>query len=153
VRTSALLQNWKAPSDVVLAGLAHAAYGTDGFATALFGLDERALVADMIGDDAERIVYRYASCDRAFTYRTMGGSDEVRFRDRFTDTIETPAADDLRWFAELTFANELDLVQYSEAFRQQYGPAVSALFSRWERHVSPAAWAEHLRLRDRGDER
>jgi hypothetical protein len=38
-------------------GLCHAAYGTDGFSTALLRLDERFMLAEMIGAETEQLVY------------------------------------------------------------------------------------------------
>jgi Domain of unknown function (DUF6817) len=143
IRTSESLRAWGSASDLVLAGLAHAAYGTDGFDVALFGLDERNLVAGAIGEGAEAIVYRYASCDRAFTLPQVGRAGEVVFRDRFTGAVEAADRTALHQFAELTFANELDLVRHSEAFRHEHGAAITALFAGWKEVVSSTAYDEY----------
>jgi hypothetical protein len=45
-------------------GLAHAAYGTDGFPHGLVDIAARATLAEVMGPDAESIVYTYGSCDR-----------------------------------------------------------------------------------------
>jgi hypothetical protein len=145
IRTSDTLESWQAPVAVVLAGLAHGAYGTDGFAVALFSLDERDLVAEQIGEEAEAIVYRYASCDRAFTLPQIGHG-EVSFRNRFSGAVEVVDATVVQQFAELSFANELDLVRHSETFRRDHGPAIAALFAPWRNVVSPAAYQEYARL-------
>src|SRR4029450_13684701 len=63
-RVHATLCAWGEEDDVALAGLTHAAYGTDGFGEALFRLDERELLQDTIGVAAERIVYLYLARDR-----------------------------------------------------------------------------------------
>lgn len=130
VRTSELLRSWGAERELVLAGLAHAAYGTDRFPTALFRLDERTLLADLIGDAAEAIVHRYASCDRGFTYPRLASSPPL-LRDRFAASA-TPLDDDAaRTFAELTVANELDVVGHSDRVRAEHGEALRALFGTW----------------------
>jgi hypothetical protein len=146
IRTSQSLRAWDAPRGVVLAGLAHAAYGTDGFDVALFSLTERDVVADAIGARAEAIVYRYASCDRAATLPQIGHGDEVAFRDRFTGSVETVDGSEVCQFAELTMANELDLVGHSERFTRQHGAALAALFAGWQDVVSPGAYDTYRRL-------
>lgn len=145
IRVGDTLESWQAPVPIVSAGLAHAAYGTDGFMVALFRLDEHDLVTEVIGEDAEAIVYRYASCDRAFTLPQIGHA-EVSFRDRFTGAVDMVDPAVVRPFAELTFANELDLIRHSETFKCDHGPAVAALFARWRNVVSPAAYQEYARL-------
>jgi hypothetical protein len=144
VRTSTLLESWGAPVALVRAGMMHAAYGTDGFPTALFDLDERSLVADAIGEDAEAIVYRYGSCDRAFTLPGVGRGDDVLFRDRFTGSVEQVDVVSVERFAELTFANEIDVARHSESFRREHGRAIRSLFSAWEPLVSSAAYEDYL---------
>jgi hypothetical protein len=142
VRTGERLKRSGAAPVLVTAGRWHAAYGTDGFATALFDLDERALVAREIGEEAEAIVYRYGSCDRRFVYPQIGGQEPVQFRDRFTGTLSTVNDPALRLFAELTVANEVDVLAHSESFRQTLGPAIAERFLTWSRLLSPAACAD-----------
>jgi hypothetical protein len=142
MRTGARLARWGASRELVLAGQWHAAYGTDGFATALFELDERSLVVDAIGEAAESIVYTYGSCDRGFAYRQIGRGTPVSFRDRFTGAIETLDGQRLHQFAELTVANELDVVAHSETFKRDDGPAVAARFGAWVSLLSAAACAD-----------
>ena len=153
VRTSESLRSWGAPPELVVAGLTHAAYGTDGFDVALFSLTERGIVAAAIGARAEAIVYRYASCDRAFAYPQIGRRTGVAFRDRFTMTVEHVPHDDVRAFAELTLANELDLVRHSESFRRTYGPALRSLFARWKCVVHESAYEDYERLLGDGPDR
>jgi hypothetical protein len=106
--TDAILRGWDAPDDVALAGLCHAAYGTAGFDVALLELTERSRLADVIGIEAEAHVYRYASCDRREVYPTLTAT-VVEFVDRYTDTSDAIDGEDLRAFALVTAANELEL--------------------------------------------
>src|SRR5438874_11421722 len=105
----------------MLAGFCHAAYGTDGFDRSLLGLSRRGDLAALIGDQAEEIVYRYASCDRRYTYRLIAGGDR-QFRDRFTGEVNVIGCEDLRAFMDLTFANELDLARHSDSFAGREWP-------------------------------
>jgi uncharacterized protein DUF6817 len=145
-RVAELLASWGAREALVTAGLAHAVYGTDGFAVSLFGLDDRARVASVVGPAAESIVYRYASCDRGSTLGQVGRRHPVVFRDRFTGVDEPLPDDELADFAELTVANEVDLVRQSDEFRAAHGAALATLFSRWQGIVSDAAYAACLHL-------
>ena len=63
-RTERLLLDWGASEELALAGLCHAVYGTDGFATALLNLDQRQRLSVAAGPDVEAVVYFYGSCDR-----------------------------------------------------------------------------------------
>ena len=93
------------------AGLWHAAYGTDGFPTALVRRDERPLVAAAIGVEAEEQVYLYASCDRSATYPGLG-APVVTFTDRFSGAAGGLPRQRLGTFAAVTVANELDVVDH-----------------------------------------
>src|SRR5262249_38095875 len=88
-RVHALLAQWGARPEMQLAGLYHAFYGTDGFATALGSPSRRDDLAAIIGEEAERLVYFYASCDRRFSYPCLAESAGP-FKDRFTGTVLHP---------------------------------------------------------------
>jgi len=110
VRTEEILGGWGAPAAVARAGLLHAVYGTSALPTSLLALKDRATVRELIGDEAEAIVYRYGACDRAATYPGLGGAT-VAFTDRFTGAVEEIGGAEMEAFALLTVANELDVVR------------------------------------------
>jgi hypothetical protein len=112
VRTEAMLRSWRASEALALAGLCHAAYGTDGFVPTLLSRQERPVLRGLIGESAEALVYLYASCDRADVYPPLGRQSVVRFRDRFEQTCTELASTSLSEFVELTFANEFDIVRH-----------------------------------------
>jgi hypothetical protein len=133
-RVHALLDEWNARPALRLAGLCHAFYGTDGFPTALGSREE---LAPVIGEEAEELVYFYASCDRRFSYsRLVDGP----FRDRFTAAVLDPPPGRRRDFAELTAANELDIAQVNPDFRAQHGAELRDLFTGWRDLLSESAW-------------
>lgn len=138
-RVSALLVSWGARPALVAAGLCHAFYGTDGFAVALLNVERRAVLAEAIGEEAESLVYFYASCDRKASYRALA-DDDGEFVDRFSGVTVRPSAGQRRDFAELTAANELDIASVSVDVRQRYGAALLDLFTRWRGLLSEAAW-------------
>lgn len=126
---------------VQAAGLCHAAYGTDGFRTALLHLDERPQLRDAIGPAAEAIVYRYASCDRAFVHPRVG-EGPVPFRDRFTGAVTVVGAEVLVPFAALTVANELDVIDNSAHVTDAERMSVRSLLGRWRPLLTEAAWRD-----------
>ncbi|NXY96826.1 hypothetical protein HYE82_21045 [Streptomyces sp. BR123] len=140
-RVEALLESWGARPELRLAGLCHAFYGTDGFATALLPVTRRAELAAVIGTGAEETAYLYACCDRSASYPSLAAG-EPAFRDRFTGRLHTPDLQARRDFAELTAANELDLARTDPVFRATYGPDLRGLFARWQGLLSGPALRE-----------
>jgi len=140
-RVSSRLSEWGARPALRQAGLCHAFYGTDGFATSLWELDRRPELATAIGAEAETLVYFYASCDRRASYPRLAEGDGV-FLDRFTGDQFTPTPDQRRDFAELTAANELDLAHVNPAFRAEHGASLLKLFTRLRPLLSDAAWLD-----------
>ena len=138
-RVHALLGQWGARPVVQRAGLCHAFYGTDGFATALDDSSHRGELAAIIGQQAERLVYFYASCDRRYSYPHLAERSGP-FRDRFTGTVRCPPLSLRRDFAELTVANELDIAAVSPVFRAQAGEGLLRLFTSWRGLLREIAW-------------
>jgi hypothetical protein len=137
-RTHDTLLRWGARPALRLAGLAHAAYGTDGFPQSLIGVTARPNLMLLIGSEAEEIVYTYGSCDRAFSYPTLSNG-LPRMRDRFTGTVSQPGLQLVRDFVELTIANELDVLAHNEDLRTQYGDSLHNLFTACSVHASGPA--------------
>ncbi|MFJ8073216.1 DUF6817 domain-containing protein [Streptomyces sp. NPDC096176] len=147
------LADWGARPALQLAGLCHAFYGTDGFATSLVPLTRRDELAAVIGTEAEELVHFYASCDRGASYRSLA-RDDAAFRDRFTGSTFTPSLGQRQDFAELTAANELDLTVADAGTRAEHGGALLRLFTAWRLLLSESAWADARELLTlRGDER
>lgn len=145
LRVSRLLKAWGARRDLQLAGLCHAFYGTDGFATALLPLESRGELVRRIGAGAEELVYFYASCDRKASYRNLT-SESGTFRDRFTGHTFSPGPHQRRDFAELTAANELDLAAINPAFHAESGDDLLGLLTRLRPLLSDHAWEHTQRV-------
>ena len=112
VGTERLLRRWGCRQELCLAGLCHAAYGTDGFAPHLVSWHQRDVLAAALGEvgpTVEEIVYFYASCDRSVLYPQMAADGPATFRDRFLGATFEASEVQLRDFADLTLANELDI--------------------------------------------
>lgn len=138
-RVYALLGQWGARPALQRAGLCHAFYGTDGFAIALGDRSRRDELAAMIGEQAERLVYFYASCDRRFSYPHLA-KPAGPFKDRFTSIVLCPPLSLRQDFAELTVANELDIAAVNPELRSRTGPELLRLFTSWQNLLSQTAW-------------
>ncbi|WP_433166923.1 DUF6817 domain-containing protein [Kribbella sp. CA-247076] len=140
-RVAKRLTTLGASDTLVLAGLAHAAYGTDGFPTHLFDWQqERPVLEAVIGPEAELIVYRYGSCERETTWRDLAEHRTVT--DRFTGTSEELSGADLRDFVDLTIVNELDVLDHAPALAPKLRPFLQDQIPRWQSLASPAVLAE-----------
>ncbi|RFU42598.1 hypothetical protein DZF91_05580 [Actinomadura logoneensis] len=143
-RVHARLDAWGGRSDLLSAGMCHAFYGTDGFAVSLGDVERRDELAEVIGESAERLVYVYGCCDRGRSYPGLAEGGE--FVDRFTGAPMALSEGERRDFAELTVANELDVVD-AGALNAQQARGLYELFGRWRPLLSPAAAREvELRL-------
>ncbi|WP_446221289.1 DUF6817 domain-containing protein [Nocardia sp. IBHARD005] len=138
-RVAERLATWAVPDDVVLAGLCHAAYGTDGFATALIAPDERPQLVDLIGNRAEHLVYLYGSCVRNALYPQLAGREPVTFIDRFTGNAHRPADSDIRAFLEITVANEIDVMLHNKDLARRHAQPLYELFSATSHRLPTAA--------------
>ncbi|GAA3149579.1 hypothetical protein JOF29_006796 [Kribbella aluminosa] len=144
-RVAKRLGSLGASDTLVLAGLAHAAYGTDGYPTHLFDWQtERPVLESVIGAEAEAIVYRYGACDRETTWRDLAEHRTVT--DRFTGTSEELGAAALRDFVDLTIVNELDVLDNDAKRADQLRPFLQEQLPRWHSLASPAVLTEAQRV-------
>ncbi|MEU9860857.1 DUF6817 domain-containing protein [Streptomyces sp. NPDC047971] len=144
-RVEARLASWGAREELRLAGLCHAFYGTDGFAEHLLPLERRDVLAAAIGAEAEEIVYAYAGCDREFSYPGMEREDGL-FRNRFTGETFAPTSRQRADLAELTAANELDVLRENQELWARYGGPLLRLFTRWRDLLTEPALAAAQKL-------
>ena len=120
-------------------GLCDAFHGTGGFATAPGHSSHRDELAAIIGQEAGRLAYFYASCDRRFSYPYLA-ERAGPLKDRFTGTVLCPPVSLRRDFAGLTVANELDIAAVSADSRAQAGPGLLRLFTSWRGLLRDVAW-------------
>ncbi|WP_026412369.1 DUF6817 domain-containing protein [Actinomadura oligospora] len=138
-RVHGRLEEWGAREELRVAGLCHAFYGTDGFVVSLGDVARRNELSVVIGAAAERLVYVYASCDRGRSYPGLVAGGE--FVDRFTGESVELAGGERRDFAELTVANELDVVDAGSLNADQTR-GLYELFGRWRPLLSAGAAEE-----------
>lgn len=144
--THDLLRQWSSPEFLCLAGLCHAAYGTDGFPTPLLEVDRRAELVGVIGPRAEALVYFYACCDRAHVYPQVGRVWPIRYRDRFSGEVFVPENSLFFPFLELTFANELEIVRWKPSLVGGTRRLFGDLFERCRGMVSDPAYEYFLHI-------
>lgn len=116
-------------TDVQTAGLTHAVYGTDGFDLALLDHADRAVLRDLVGADAEEIVYLYGACDRDRSWRQLAQTGQVF--DRFVGQVRTPDPARLRSLVDLSIVNELDVIEHETALADRHGTYFRELFASW----------------------
>ncbi len=121
IGTQSLLKQWQASAVLQDAGLYHAAYGTAGFSESLVSTGQRGKIADIIGKEAEEIVYLYCACDRNYFWPQFANSSNPEFRNRFTGQLFHLSQKQLMKFCELTAANELEIANGNQAFINKYG--------------------------------
>lgn len=134
--TFKMLKTWDAADYVCDAGLFHAAYGTAGFDDKMVSLSQRAKIADVIGKEAEALVYLYCSCDRDYVFDRTIGKAPIAFKDRFTNECFVLDEKQARDFCELTLANEFELLLTSDAFVAKYGAELYDLFENIQHYLT-----------------
>lgn len=137
--TYGYLQSWGNREALCIAGLYHAVYSTDGYAKQLIDVSHRSHIIDLIGIEAEKIIYYYAACDRNYFYARIGNKN-LFYRNRFTsqkNCLEFQLFCDL---LELTFANELEIAIDNKNFKEKHRDWYTELFNRSQPYVSSKAF-------------
>lgn len=134
-------------SDVQMAALAHAAYGTDGFDLALLFWQERDTLRDLIGANAEELVYLYGACDRARSWSRLATTHQIT--DRFTGAVIRLTGWQLTPFVDLSIVNELDILEQDPVLLAAHRTYFTDLFTAWEPVTSPAVATEAYHLLSR----
>ncbi|SDS64789.1 DUF6817 domain-containing protein [Actinoplanes derwentensis] len=129
---------------VQAAGLTHAAYGTDGFDLALVFWQDRLTLSELIGPDAEELVYLYGACDRKKSWPELAATHRVT--DRFTGGVTRLADWQVTPFVDLSVVNELDVLEHDAASLAAHRDYFTELFAAWEPVMSPAVATEVARL-------
>jgi hypothetical protein len=143
-RVSERLAGHGAGEDACLAALAHAAYGTDGFAVSLLDVTDRAALRALIGTEAEEMVYRYGGCDRGRTWRALPATRLIW--SRLTGHADAPTPAGLRAFVDLSIVNELDVYERSEEIAKKAGDYFRSVFPSWEPMASPSVMDDCRRV-------
>ncbi|MDJ0650680.1 MAG: hypothetical protein QNJ60_18460 [Xenococcaceae cyanobacterium MO_188.B19] len=103
--TYELLKQWNNPNYVCLAGLFHSIYGTQIYKKQTLGLQERNLIKEAIGIEAEYLVYLFCIMHRGYFYNHLH-SNEVRSSQDGTHILISEKTK--RNLCEILVANELE---------------------------------------------
>lgn len=144
--TRDILTSWSASQTLQDAGLYHAVYGTSGFDAQMVAPNHREKIAQIIGVQAEEIVYQYCACDRDTVWPQLGLINNPDFKNRFTQQTYRLNSELLNNFCELTVANELKIALGSTAFVEQHGKSLYRLFSNMRPLLSSRANAAVKRV-------
>ncbi|MBC8167263.1 MAG: hypothetical protein H7Y20_15510 [Bryobacteraceae bacterium] len=145
--THDLLHEWGNRRSLCNAGLYHAVYGTAGFQQNLIGLQDRAAVAGLIGEESESIVYLFSACDRDYVYGQILTTEVVEYADRFSNTRYRLTESTFADLCELTMANELEIARSRTIdFLRQHCDYLRRVLARMAPRVSGQASKEFTRI-------
>ena len=103
--TYELLKQWNNPNYVCLAGLFHSIYGTQIYKKQSLGLQQRNLIKEAIGIEAEYLVYLFCIMHRGYFYNNLH-SNELRSSQDGTHILICEKTK--RNLCEILVANELE---------------------------------------------
>jgi len=102
-------------------------------------MTQRGKIADILGEEAEEIVYLYSACDRDYFWPQFTSTCNPEFKNRFTGQLYFLKNWQLEEFCELTVANELEITDGSPKFIDMYGKNLYAVFEGMGRYLSGEA--------------
>ncbi len=103
--TYELLKQWNNPNYVCLAGLFHSIYGTQIYKKQTLGLQERNLIKEAIGIEAEYLVYLFCIMHRGYFYNNLDSNELLSSQDGTHILISEKTKRNL---CEILVANELE---------------------------------------------
>lgn len=137
--TQKLLKEWSASNTLQDAGLYHAAYGTASYAESFTSLQKRDEISNIIGNEAESIVYLYCACDREYFWEQIRTTTKLKFKNRFTNELHPLSSQQINDFCELSVANEIEIATDNEAYIKKYGNLVYTTFLIMYPYISDPA--------------
>lgn len=106
--THDLLRDWGNPEFICTAGLFHSIYGTRHFRHRAFPIEKRSVIADLIGKQAEFLVYVFCVTDRPKAFLENIGRAEVSIRDHHANGFIQLSQSDLNSLLEIEAANLIE---------------------------------------------
>jgi hypothetical protein len=91
--------------EVCMAGLFHSIYGTAHFHHKSWSLEDRHVIRDLIGYEAEFLVYIFCVTDRPNAFYTQIGKTPIIVHDKFLDRPTKLTQQELQNLLDIEFAN------------------------------------------------
>lgn len=104
-KTYELLKEWNNPDYVCVAGLFHSIYGTQIYQKQTLGLEQRNIIKNAIGIEAEYLVYLFCIMHRGYFYNNL---DSNELRSSQDETCIKISEKTKRNLCEILVANELE---------------------------------------------
>jgi len=137
--TKELLSKWGNRESLCNAGLYHSIYGTEGYKNQTS--DDRTKIINIIGEEAEKIVFYFSTCDRDHFYSQIDQPELKIHLNRLSGKIEILSESMVKDLLELTLANELEiLMKLPFPLPKKW----KILFKRFKNYVSDAGFQEYL---------
>ena len=140
--THKILRNWSCPDYVCLAGLCHSIYGTESFLKYPVNLENRKYVQDLIGLEAEQLVYLFGVHKKNSLWENIDRSENFVLVDRLSEAIFKITESDLANLITLTLANWLEQRPAAGIENQQLRKNE---FLRSKKYLPISAYAEFLK--------
>jgi hypothetical protein len=128
-----ILVDWRMPRAVCRAGFMHSAYSTSFYHHALFPLDQRATLRQMIGREAEDLAFRFCTMDRrAFWDRLVSRGDTAMFS--YPDRLRSgaPVRVDRKTLSRLLIIESANIAEQSKAADGAPAPWMSRVLHWWD---------------------
>ena len=117
--TYRILKKWNSSEDICLAGLYHSIYGNYSYRKSLVNLEQRGIINDAIGSDAEKLVYYYCLEDRKHfpsNFEQVNEFKLINYRDK-KEIILTQT--ELSALITIRLADHLEQLLYTRDYRHQ----------------------------------
>jgi len=118
--TRQLLVEWEARPALCDAGLFHSVYGTDHYELKAIPLTMRNEVQQLIGDEAEALVWLFCTMRRETLFQNPGREGELRVQHRLTDEWLPLTKIQFQDLLTMTIANTLEAFPRCSWFWRRY---------------------------------
>jgi len=103
-----ILKDWACSKNLCIAGLCHSIYGTESYRNNPVDVSERNQIRDLIGDEAEKIVYYFGAHVKDTLWENLDRDKDYYFLDRLESKEISISTGELSDLITLTLANWLE---------------------------------------------
>jgi len=103
-----ILRRWNCSEELCLAGLCHSIYGTESFQKQTISLNKRNEIRELIGEEAEALVYYFGAHVKEHFWNLLDRSDNFEILDRFIGETTFVSFAQISDLVTLTLANWLE---------------------------------------------